>query len=63
MFFVVTFRHNKFQLSFWYCNFFYMDLAEVLGMGEGEGGLGGMEGREDIEHMLGARYEYVRYMR
>ena len=38
-----------------------MDLAEVLGMGEGEGGLGGMEGREDIEHMLGMRYEYVRY--
>ena len=36
---------------FSYCNFFYMDLAEVLGMGEGEGGLGGMEGREDIEHM------------
>ena len=28
-----------------------MDLAEVLGMGEGEGGLGGMEGREDIEHI------------
>ena len=40
-----------------------MDLAEVLGMGEGEGGLGGMEGREDIAHMRGTRYEYVRYGR